>query len=59
MLEDLKGKVCAANKELVKQGLVISTIGNVSGRDSRKEYVVIKPEGVSYEEMTPADIDHV
>ena len=56
MLEELKEKVCAANKELAKQRLVILTIGNVSGRDRRKEYVVIKPEGVSYEEMTPADM---
>lgn len=53
MLEDLKQKVCQANLELVKHGLVIFTWGNVSAIDRQKGLVVIKPSGVSYEEMTP------
>ena len=48
MLEKLKEEVCAANLELVKRGLVISTWGNVSGRDPETGLIVIKPSGVAY-----------
>ena len=48
MLEELKQKVFQANLDLVKQGLVIFTWGNVSGIDREKGLVVIKPSGVSY-----------
>jgi L-ribulose-5-phosphate 4-epimerase len=54
MLENLKKEVCAANLELVKEGLVIQTWGNVSGIDRAKGLVVIKPSGVPYAEMKPA-----
>ncbi len=56
MLEELKQKVTEANLDLVKHGLVIFTWGNVSAIDREKELVVIKPSGVSYEEMKPADM---
>ena len=56
MLEELKKKVCEANLELVRHGLVIFTWGNVSGIDRESGLVVIKPSGVSYEGMTPADM---
>lgn len=56
MLEELKEKVFQANLDLVKQGLVIYTWGNVSGIDREKGLVVIKPSGVSYEKMTAADM---
>jgi L-ribulose-5-phosphate 4-epimerase len=56
MLDKLKIEVYNANIELVKQGLVIHTWGNVSGRDAETGLVVIKPSGVSYEEMRPADM---
>ena len=56
MLELLKKEVCEANKELVKQDLVIYTWGNVSGIDREKELVVIKPSGVDYDIMTPDDM---
>ena len=46
MLEELKQKVFKANLDLVKQGLVIFTWGNVSGIDREKGLVVIKPSGV-------------
>ena len=36
MLEELKQKVFKANLDLVKQGLVIFTWGNVSGIDREK-----------------------
>jgi len=52
-LEKLKAAVCAANLELVRNGLVILTWGNVSGIDREAGLVVIKPSGVSYDEMTP------
>jgi L-ribulose-5-phosphate 4-epimerase len=53
MLEELKKEVCKANLDLVKYGLVIFTWGNVSGIDREKELVVIKPSGVSYDNMKP------
>jgi L-ribulose-5-phosphate 4-epimerase len=53
MLEELKIEVCQANLDLVKQGLVVQTWGNVSGVDRTGGNLVIKPSGVSYEGMTP------
>jgi L-ribulose-5-phosphate 4-epimerase len=53
MLEALKREVCQANLELVRAGLVIQTWGNASGIDRRRGLVVIKPSGVSYENMQP------
>jgi len=47
----LKKVVFDANIELVKHGLVIFTWGNVSAIDREKGIVVIKPSGVSYDEM--------
>lgn len=56
MLEELKEQVCRANLELVRLGLVIFTWGNVSGIDRERGLVVIKPSGVSYDEMKPSDM---
>lgn len=56
MLEKLKETVCKANLDLVKHGLVIFTWGNVSGIDREKGLVVIKPSGVSYDDMKPEDM---
>ena len=56
MLEELKEKVFRANLDLVKQGLVIFTWGNVSGIDHEKGLVVIKPSGVSYDDMKASDM---
>lgn len=56
MLEELKEKVFRANLDLVKHGLVIFTWGNVSGIDREKGLVVIKPSGVSYDEMKASDM---
>jgi len=52
MLEALKKQVLEANLLLPKHGLITFTWGNVSGIDREKGLVVIKPSGVSYEEMT-------
>ena len=56
MLEQLKKDVYEANMMLVRNGLVISTWGNVSAIDREKGLVVIKPSGVDYEKMTPEDM---
>ena len=56
MLEELKKKVYQANLDLVKQGLVIFTWGNVSGIDREKGLVVIKPSGVDYDTMKASDM---
>ena len=45
-----------ANISLPKLGLVTLTWGNVSEKDSETGLVVIKPSGVSYEEMRPDDM---
>lgn len=56
MLEALKEAVLQANLELPKKNLVTYTWGNVSGIDREKGLVVIKPSGVSYEEMKAEDM---
>lgn len=53
MLDQLKAQVCAQNKRLASSGLVISTWGNASARCPDTGYIIIKPSGVSYDEMTP------
>ena len=56
MLEQLKELVCQANLLLPAHGLVTFTWGNVSGIDREQELVVIKPSGVSYDDMKSADM---
>ena len=56
MLESLKEEVCRANLELPRRGVVLYTWGNVSGIDREKGLVVIKPSGVSYDDMAPSDM---
>ncbi|WP_029902789.1 L-ribulose-5-phosphate 4-epimerase [Prevotella sp. 10(H)] len=56
MLESLKREVFKANLELVKQGLVIFTWGNVSAIDRKSGLVIIKPSGVSYDTMKSEDM---
>lgn len=56
MVEELKEKVFKANIDLVKHGLVIFTWGNVSAIDREKGLVVIKPSGVSYDDMKASDM---
>ncbi|HXC43370.1 MAG TPA: L-ribulose-5-phosphate 4-epimerase [Candidatus Dormibacteraeota bacterium] len=53
MLERLREEVLEANLELVRQGLVLYTFGNVSGIAREKGLVVIKPSGVPYAQMKP------
>ncbi|MDD5183924.1 MAG: L-ribulose-5-phosphate 4-epimerase [Paludibacter sp.] len=56
MLEALKEEVFRANLDLVKHGLVIFTWGNVSAIDRETGLVVIKPSGVSYDDMKAEDM---
>ena len=56
MLEQLKEKVCKANLDLEKHGLVLFTWGNVSAIDRKNGLVVIKPSGVSYDTMKSDDM---
>jgi L-ribulose-5-phosphate 4-epimerase len=56
MLEQLKEQVFQANLLLPKHGLVTFTWGNVSGIDRAQGLVVIKPSGVSYDEMKAEDM---
>ena len=56
MLEYLKNEVFKANLDLVKHGLVIFTWGNVSAIDRSTGLVVIKPSGVSYDDMKVEDM---
>ena len=55
-LTTLREEVWEANRELVRKGLVVFTFGNASGFDRASGQVVIKPSGVPYDTMTPADL---
>lgn len=56
MLDELRRRVCQANKELLRQRLVTMTSGNASGRDPETGLVAIKPSGVGFEELIADDI---
>jgi L-ribulose-5-phosphate 4-epimerase len=56
MLEDLREQVYQLHLELPKNHLVAWTSGNVSARDKGTGYVVIKPSGVRYEHLRPAQM---
>lgn len=56
LLEDLKKQVYDANMELPKRRLITYTWGNVSGIDRESNLIVIKPSGISYEELKPEDM---
>lgn len=55
-MKKLKEQVFQANLLLPKYGLVTLTWGNVSGINRNKGLVVIKPSGVSYDEMQADDM---
>ena len=56
LLERLRSEVLEANLELVRRGLVLYTFGNASGIARDEGLVVIKPSGVPYEKLKPADL---
>lgn len=55
-LDTLREEVLDANLGLVRQGLVIFTFGNASGRDPATGLVAIKPSGVPYPQITKKDL---
>lgn len=52
----VRATVCDLHAELVRYGLVAWTSGNVSGRVPGTDLFVIKPSGVSYDDLTPASM---
>jgi len=50
----LREEVCALHAELVRNNLVAWTSGNVSARIPGAALMVIKPSGVSYDELSPS-----
>jgi L-ribulose-5-phosphate 4-epimerase len=52
----LRHEVCELHRELVRNGLVAWTSGNLSARVPGEELMVIKASGVAYEELTPEAI---
>jgi len=56
LLPELRAQICHANQALVPSGLVKLTWGNVSGIDRASGIWGIKPSGVDYAALTPADI---
>jgi L-ribulose-5-phosphate 4-epimerase len=53
VLERLRDEIYRLHVELPRNNLVAWTSGNISGRDPESGWVVIKPSGVSYDELTP------
>jgi L-ribulose-5-phosphate 4-epimerase len=58
LLESLREQVLRANQEIARRGLAPHTFGNASGidRSGTEPLVVIKPSGVDYDALTPADL---
>ncbi len=58
LLETLRNEVLHANREIARRGLAPHTFGNASGvdRTGSRPLVVIKPSGVDYAKLTPADL---
>ncbi|MEZ4776854.1 MAG: L-ribulose-5-phosphate 4-epimerase [Bacteroidia bacterium] len=54
--QDIKEAAYEGNMSLPKLGLVMFTFGNVSAVDRDKGVFAIKPSGVPYEELSPADM---
>jgi L-ribulose-5-phosphate 4-epimerase len=52
----VREEVARLHSELVRYGLVVWTGGNVSGRVPGADLFVIKPSGVSYDDLTPANM---
>ena len=58
-LSDLREEVCYVNQMLPQAGLVTMHSGNASGLDRAAGRLVIKPSGVDYDRLTPADLVEV
>jgi L-ribulose-5-phosphate 4-epimerase len=53
IVDQLKEEVARLHAELPRNDLVVWTAGNVSARVPGADLLVIKPSGVSYDELTP------
>lgn len=56
MLEELKAEAYEANLALQRHGLINLTFGNASAIDRAKGIFAIKPSGVDYADLRPADM---
>jgi L-ribulose-5-phosphate 4-epimerase len=56
LLPELREEVCRLHAELPKNNLVAWTSGNVSGRDPKTNLVVIKPSGITFENLRPENM---
>ena len=52
----VRADVARLHADLVRYGLVVWTAGNVSGRVPGADLFVIKPSGVDYSDLTPANM---
>lgn len=52
LVQSFKAEVAALHAELPRNGLVVWTAGNVSARVPGADLLVIKPSGVSYDDLT-------
>jgi L-ribulose-5-phosphate 4-epimerase len=52
----LRVQVAALHAELTRYQLVVWTAGNVSARVPERDLMVIKPSGVSYDDLTPENM---
>jgi len=55
-VRQLRREVCALHEQLTRYQLVVWTAGNVSARVPGHELLVIKPSGVSYDDLTPENM---
>ena len=56
LIDLLRRQVSDLHQELVRYNLVVWTAGNVSARVPGEDLLIIKPSGVSYDELTPANM---
>ncbi|WP_067141139.1 L-ribulose-5-phosphate 4-epimerase [Oceanivirga salmonicida] len=56
LLMELRKRVYEANMELLYNNLVRWTSGNASAIDEKTRYVVIKPSGVKYKDLSPENM---
>ncbi len=54
--EELCREVWEANRGIYRAGLVTMHSGNASGIDRKKGLVLIKPSGMDYDTLRPADL---
>src|SRR4051795_8695772 len=55
-IQALRQQVADLHGELTRNELVVWTAGNVSARVPGRELLVIKPSGVSYDDLTPENL---